>query len=385
VSSVKSTIRGAAYIAVLALSLQPLLCAQSCPHGNPDIAQLEDQVEHSSEPKVIYRAAAIAQDKLTPALRKLCKPGMAVNSVAGAAQVSLARLGGKEAIEQLEQELNGIRSPFDVGSIDKLAAVGTDRALSILMTFLLAHLSDSSLVVDMGDASEDVRQDIVKDIATRFQVGPLAPNGNFSVALQDWVSWWNQTKGKPIALSISTDLHDPYLQCLARKVEWGFPDAIFDMANSRNPQVLPVLRKLAEFGDHSGRSFNLSTIRGRAEFGLAQMGDPLELNAIKNELNRAGFSGAIEELRLLGGRDAVAALINAFDSPDFLPQYRGFKKTYQKELNRRDQEIQNALIKMVVSPPATKITLYGKKIWKDWWAKNKDTAKFVIPPAVAHE
>jgi hypothetical protein len=370
---------------LLLVCLKRSLGAQACPHDSSDIVQLQGEVEHAADPNVIYRAAAIAQDKLVPALRRLSKPGMPLNSVAGAAQVSLARLGDKEATEQLEQELNRIRSPFDVGAVNKLVAVGTDKALSILMTFLVVRFSDSSLVVDLQDASEDLRQEIVKEIASRLQVGPLAPNQTFSVSLQDWVTWWNQVKGQAIVLSISTGLHDPYLRCLARKVEWGFPDAIFDLATSKDPQVLPVLRKLAEFGDHRGRSFNLKTIRGRAEFGLAQMGDQEELATIKGELNGPGYTGAIEELRLLGGKDAVTALINAFDSPDFLPQYRGFKKTYQRELNKRDQDIQKALIKMVVSPPETKMTPEGREKWKDWWAKNKGSAQFTVPPVKSYE
>jgi hypothetical protein len=364
--------------ALLWLFVAPSLFAQTCPRGAIDKTALIDKVKHAGGTDVIFRSVAIAGDVLVPALQGLSEPAMR-----GAVQVSLAKLGDKSALEQLKRELNDTKSADT--ALDKLVHVGTDAAISILMDFLVAHMSDDSMHHSFGDYSTDLRLRLIEVVSQRLQIGPIAPNGNFSVSLQDWEAWWNQNKGKPIALSIGPGLHDPYLQCLARKVEWGFPDAIFDLANSRDPQVVPIFKKLAEFGDHSGRSFNLMTIRGRAEFGLAKMGDLEEFNAIKNELDRAGYTGAIEELRLLGGRDAVAALIKAFDSPHFLPEYRGFKWTYQRELNRRNQEIQSALFKMVVSPPETKITPYGEKIWKDWWAKNKDTAKFVVPPAVAHE
>ena len=369
-------------VLLLFLGAQALL-AQSCPKGPIDKPVLIDQVGHANSADVIFRLAAIAGDALSPTLRNLSQPALRADTVPGAAQVSLAKLGDSSALEELGRELNNTKSSD--AAVDKLARVGTDAAISILMDYLVSHIADDSLRHNYGDYSSDIRLRLISVVSQRLQVGPIAPNRNFSVSLEDWETWWKQNKGKPIALSISADLHSPYLQCLARKVEWGFPDAILDLGNSKDPQVLPVLRKLAEFGDHSGRSFNLMTVRGRAEFGLAQMGDQEELETIKGELNGPGYTGAVEELRLLGGKDAVTALINAFDSPDFLPQYRGFKKTHQRELNKRDQEIQNALIKMVVSPPETKITPEGKKKWKDWWTKNKDTAQFTVPQVKSYE
>jgi len=42
---------------------------------------------------------------LIPALRRITKPGMAANTVPGAAQVSLAKLGDGQSLDQIEQEL----------------------------------------------------------------------------------------------------------------------------------------------------------------------------------------------------------------------------------------------------------------------------------------
>jgi hypothetical protein len=40
---------------------------------------------------------------------------------------------------------------------------------------------------------------------------------------------------------------------------------------------------------------------------------------------------------------------------------------------------------MVTSPPETQTTAETAKKWKDWWAKNKDTAQFVKPPVKNYE
>jgi hypothetical protein len=372
-----------ASLTVLTALCGRILPAQTCPRYNTSQAAFVDQVLRADSVEVIFRSSAIAGDAVVSALLRLSKPEMRADSIPGAAQVSLAKLGDKTALEQLERELNTPKLSYI--ALDKLVRVGTDRAISILLVFFCAHVSDNSLHRRFGDYSYDLRLEIIDAISRRLQVGPIAPNGSFSVSFQDWIAWWSQNKEKPITLSISTEFRDLYLQCLARKVEWGFPDAVLDMANTRDPQAIAVLKHLATFGDQSGRSFNLKTLRGRAEFALARLGDEQELAAITRELDRAGYSGAIEELRLLGGKNAVAALISAFDSPDFLPEYKGFKTTYQREVTRRDQELANALAKMVISPPTTNITPESKKEWKDWWAKNKDTAQFITPPVHTYE
>jgi hypothetical protein len=164
----------------------------------------------------------------------------------------------------------------------------------------------------------------------------------------------------------------------------GFPDAILDMARTRDPQVLPVLRLLARFGNPKRRPFNLTTLQGRAQLGLAQLGDPEELETINKELDLPGFGSALEELRQLGGPVAVAALINDLDSPNYLPQYKG-TPGYQRVANEHNQAIEDALATMVISPPETQITPETAKKWQAWWAKNKNTAQFVKLPVTTYE
>ena len=217
-----------------------------------------------------------------------------------------------------------------------------------------------------------------------MQIGPILPTGFFSLSPQDWLTWWDQNRGKPITLRISGDFRDPYLQCLARKVEWGFPDAIFDMTHTRDPQVVPVLRIVARFGNPKRRPFVLTTLQGRAELGLAHFGDREELQIINKELDLPGCASPIEELRQLGGSVAVAALINALDSPNYLAQYKG-TPGYQRVVNERNQLIEDALATMVGSPPETKITPETAKKWKTWWERNKDSVQFGKVPVTTYE
>ena len=366
----------------LLLFCGPVLSAQACPHTNVYEAAPIDEVLRASIPDVIFRYSAIAGDTIAPALQRLSKPDNAVGSIPGTAQVSLARLGDKTAIKELEEELNHPNSSSK--AIPKLVRVGTDSALSILMGYLSAHASDNSLYHNFGDHSSDVRRRLVEGLSQQLQIGPILPSGFFSASFQDWVKWWDQNKGKPIVLSISGDFRDPYLQCLARKVEWGFPDAIFDMVRTRDPQVLPVLGLLAKFGNPKRRPFNLATPQGRAQLGLAQLGDREELQTVEKELDLPGFGSAIEELRQLGGPVAVSALINDLDSPNYLPEYKA-AQGYERLANEHNQAIEDALATMVVSPPETQVTPKRAKQWQAWWAKNRDSAQFVKPPVTNHE
>ena len=360
----------------------PALVAQACPHNNVYKAAPLEEVLRANSAEVIFRYAAISGDIVAPSLRQLSQPGMTVDSVPGAAQVSLARLGDKTALGELEKELNVSESSYK--AVPKLVRVGTDRAVAVLMGYLSAHVSDESLHHNFGDYVSDLRRTLTETLSQQLQIGPILPSGFFSLASADWLTWWDQNHGKPVTLSISGDFYDPYLQCLARKVEWGFPDAIFDMTATRDPQVMPVLKLLARFGNPRRRPFNLATQQGRAQLGLAQFGDQEELQTIKQELDISGFGSAIEELRQLGGPVAVAALIDDFDSPNYFPLYKSMPG-YQRIANEHDQAIEDALVTMVVAPPETQITPETAKKWKAWWNTNKNSAQFVNPPARAYE
>jgi HEAT repeat protein len=365
--------------------------AQLCPHDNvfnvvfKNVfkAAPQEQTLHAGSADDIFRYAAISGEMLAPTLRQLSKPGMPVDSVAGAAQASLARLGDKGALDQLEKELNGPNSTSN--AVSKLVRAGSDKALSILMGYLRAHVSDNSLYHDFGDYATDVRSEITEGISEQLQIGPVRTDGFLGGSLQDWLTWWDQNRGKSVTLSISGDFRDPYLKCLARKVEWGFPDAIFDMEQTHEPQVIPVLRLLAKWGNPKRRAFVVTTLQGRAQLGLARLGDLEEVENVKRELDLPGWGGAIEELRNLGGPVAVKMLIDALDSPNYLPEYRG-TPGYKKLELERDGLIAVVLAGLVHSPPQATDPLKAKKLWQDWWSRNsQDPAHFVVLPQRTYE
>ena len=316
-----------------------------------------------------------------PLLTQLSKPGMPVNSTIGAAQVSLARLGNRSAITELANELSERSTTYK--AYPKLVRVGNDDAVAILINYLRAHLSDPS--PPWTDYQHDTRVYIVELLSERLSTGPIAQNDGFiSNSPAEWVAWWDRNKARPVTLSISRDVRDPYLKCLARKVEWGFPDAIFDMVRTSDPQVIPVLKLLATWGNPKRRPFILKSLQGRAQVGLLQLGDPEELKAVKRELDLPGCASAIEELRQLGGPVAAKILIDALDSPNYLPQYRT-EPGYQRLVLERDEAISNALSSLVSSPPNVKNPSGSKKVWTDWWSRNGGSAQFVRPPVQAHE
>ena len=291
---------------------------------------------------------------------------------------------GRDEFGNLERELNETKYPS--AAVRKLVRVGNDQAVSVLMTYLSTHLHDDSLYRDFGDYSYDLRSDITELIGKRLGIGPIARNGAgaFALSSEKWLAWWERSKGKAVTLSISGDFQDPYLKCLARKVEWGFPNAIYDLANTGGPHVVDILRILEDVGEPS---FTLETIHDRAMLGLVKLGDEQALKAIAQKLDN-GQSQWIGALQLIGGKEAVAILVNAFDSPTFLGEFR--TRITPKDLAEyergKDNFIVSTLATMIEYPPHFADPIEGqKKQWQEWWEKNKDTAQFVRPPITTYE
>jgi hypothetical protein len=378
--------------------------AQACPRSEVNEAELiaritqagkqfaqfrQDDPNHSPpgpDRTMIYRLAAIGGKALIPALRLISEPGMSEYDLPGAAQTTLARLGDQDALEQLEKELNGTK--YGGWAADKLLRVGNDKAIAILMSFLVAHLTDDSLNVNMGDYSSDVRYRIIGVLAPSLQNPPSEPNGNITVTLEKWAAWWEQNKGKPLTLAISGDLQDPYLQCLARKFEWGFPEAILDLGAAGDSQAIPALRKLTQIGDKRLRLSGTNTVRGRAQTALAKLGDPDEFRAIVDELESPGCFDAVVKMQYIGGRKAVEALIESLKGANFLSEYPDYKNDGLNAPRLKlghDQAITNTLAKMVVSPAAITAKPGSKKLWLNWWAKNGETAQLIKQTYVTFE
>jgi hypothetical protein len=331
----------------------------------------------------ILRWTAVAGPSMIPILRAISRPGMNFNSIPGEAEISLAKLGDKTALMELQRELE--QNPDGGFAVDKLIHVGTDRGFSLLVAFLRQHLSDNSLHREYGDYSDDVRWHIIAALASLALDLPenIDPNHPYN----SWIEWWDKRQGR-VALSISTQITDPYLACLARKVEWGFPDAILDMANARSPEAIPILRTLEHVGTVA---YTLNSIRGRARFALAKLGDDEAFKAIELAVIEYGASADIDMLWKISGKRAVGALVSALDSsfplktygstvppdPKDKRNYAEYKKMASQYRRNTDIAILNTLNTMVVRPPLlTGDVENQKRQWKESWEKNRDTAQF---------
>jgi hypothetical protein len=67
--------------------------AQKCPRGPVNLSELTAQMESTKDPNVILRAAAIGGQALMHELRNLPIPETSSETVGGAAEASLAKLG----------------------------------------------------------------------------------------------------------------------------------------------------------------------------------------------------------------------------------------------------------------------------------------------------
>jgi len=354
--------------------------AQQCPRGPIDIPSLTEQIYEAKDPNVVFRAAAIGGQALIPALRQIAKPGKSAETVAGAAQVSLAKLGDPHAMAELDEDLhvNGNADyaryvRFDA-AIDKLLLVGNEWAISILMDFLVANRDRPLMIYSVTDAPEyDERYEMIKALGDIVVNAPLKGNGQYKGTLEDWVDWWTRDKAKPITLSVSSNFQDPYMQCLGRKVEWGFSMAILDLAGTGDPDVGPIVKTIAGMGypytGYVGSKAPYIWLRhDYVELALAELGDAKQFEFLARHVSPYAYAPGMVQLQIVGGKKAVQALIDSASSinPPAYGAYTG--------------PLLSTLAKMVEKPPLpadAAPTPENIQKWKDWWAQNEDTARFV--------
>jgi hypothetical protein len=104
------------------------------------------------------------------------------------------------------------------------------------------------------------------------------------------------------------------------------------------------------------RKNGIDTIRGRAQTALAKLGDDEEFKAIVGELENPGSVDAVLKLQYIGGRDAASAMLESLKGANFLsafPDWKSDGKNTPGIIFDHDEAIENALVKMVVSPPDT--------------------------------
>jgi hypothetical protein len=205
---------------------------------------------------------------------------------------------------------------------------------------------------------------------SQFKISCSSATAKYQGTIEDWVSWWKHGKLKPNPLSISGDFQEPYLRCLCRKIEWGFPMAIIDLGATGDARTVPIIHNLGTMGypfeGYAGTRAPYIWLRhDYIETALAAWGDAEAFAIIEHEVQTNAFQIAILKLRVIGGKKAMTTLMDANVNPD----YGMFNRALFKSLSE-----------MVKNPPLPENadpTAENRRARGDWWAKNKDTARFV--------
>jgi hypothetical protein len=433
-----------AIAAIAAIPIVPALAlSQTCEHDNPLhavalIGRLQSYCEdnNASYPYTfdLYALASVAGKDAIPALRKIAAwpldtaPGNRCQQWVAASRDMLAKLGDESSRSLLDAQLG--KSETAHNALASLSFVGDDRALLALIHYLVDHAEDPAMVQDFGDYSVDSREGFLQEIDSirRRRLVPGLPIADYSPGgVAQWKDYLAKFEGQKLTFPVYLNVSDPYLQCLARRVEWGYPDAILAIAASGNNSAASILRQfpsptqnaLMGFAQSSPFS-NLkhwSLIQGNVQVALAQLGDQEMFDRIVSELGGAFAYESVRKLEFLGGKPAVAALVNALSVPDEVVEKARSKACGQSiycygggeipwkpiwtvtpmavEIDRETclkvryhACLIGVLALMVKNPPlpsTAPATPENIQKWKDWWTGNKDHAVFVQRPVQSFE
>ena len=430
--------------------------AQNCTASNPQLAVTVLQtllatcsshddfqaMEYKYGYDVILVQASVAGNLAIPVLRQfasLPKHSECTSSTFdAAARTALAKLGDENAYAAIKQQWAQHRTGPYPARID---FIGDDWALQTLVEFLIQHANDLGMIVQSGpaDGPYDARNGILEEIKgiARRHVVPDLPGADYSPSgIAQWKAWLGKYKGQPLSTPVFESVSDPYLQCLARRVEWGHPDAILDIATFGGPSAEAILKQFPAprsgevmgarelFPDvlqnEDGRPDPDSEIQGNLQAALLRFGDQTAAGQVATELDSfALYPGyfpleAIRKLRFSGSKTAVGILIDGLGSSNRMSEdaqndfdacvarvtaanqsSKQPKEAAQKACagsfswaERRTSLILSALVEMVKNPPLpadAPPTAESSQKWKDWWAKNRDKAVFVIPPRASYD
>ena len=392
---------------------------------------------------VILVQASVAGNLAIPVLRQFASlpkhNACTFSSFDAAARTALAKLGDENAYAAIKQEWAQHRAGPYPARID---FIGDDWALQTLVEFLIQHANDPRMIEEHGpaDGPYDYRSGILKEIRgiARRHVVPDLPDADYSPSgIAQWKLWLGKYKGQHLSTRVFESVSDPYLQCLARRVEWGHPDAILDIATFGGPSAEAILKRFPAprsgevmgarelfpdilLNENGLRPETDSEIQGNLQAALLRFGDQRVAFQVATELNSfALFPGyfpfeAIRKLRFAGGKTAVGVLVDGLGSANRTSQnaQKDFdaclarvaqlkepsneqKESAQKECagllywaERRTTLILSALAEMVKDPPLSPDappTAESSQKWKDWWAKNRDKAVFVTPPRASYD
>jgi hypothetical protein len=410
-------------VALIMLATQSTTAvSQTCEDGDPThAATLIERIRYSCEKGEslysadLYGYSVVAGEKAKSALKTLADwpgGGMPAGSCyqwEGPAKIALAKLGD-------EQYRGGLR-------LEEVSFIADDHSLLALIEFLIAHANDPEMVQDFGDYSTDYRDSILHSIDTirrRRRVPDLPMAGYSSEGIAQWKGYLEKHRSQQLTFPVYPNVSDPYLQCLARRVDWGYPDAILAIAAKGGPAAIPILRQFPQpwkqeamgFATYAPFNPHWSDIQGNLQVALAQLGDKEMFDQIVAGLQGWAAYYSVRKLEFIGGRRAVDALIAALDVPEdalrkdqarecenspscfrnVQEAYRPIWGTvpYSSQVDRETCATESfhacvlgVLGLMVKNPPhldRTQATAQDIQIWKDWWQKNKSRAEFVVKP-----
>jgi hypothetical protein len=431
--------------------------AQNCTASNPQLAvtvlqtvlatcsSYEDfqAMGYKYGHDVILVQASVAGNLAIPVLRQFASlpkhNACTSSSFDATARTALAKLGDENAYAAIKQQWAQHRAwPYP-----GFEFIGDDWALQTLVEFLIQHANDPRMIEEHGpaDGPVDYRRGILAEIRgiARRHVIPDLPDADYSPSdIAQWKAWLGKFKGQHLSTPVFESVSDPYLQCLARRVEWGHPDAILDIATFGGPSAVAILKQFPAprsgevmgarelFPDvlqneQDGRPDTDSEIQGNLQAALLRFGDQGTAFQVASELNSFAISygyyfplEAIRKLRFAGGKTAVGVLIDGLGSSNRMSQdaqknidacvvtvtaanqpWKQPKEAAQKACagsfswaERRTSLILSALAEMVKDPPLhadAPPTAESSQKWKDWWRKNRDKAVFVIPPRASYD
>jgi hypothetical protein len=436
--------------------------AQNCTASNPQVAvsDLETLLATCSSSSdfqamnykmrgkygdnVVLGQASVAGNLAIPVLRRFGSLSRhnecSSTGFDSAARMALAKLGDENAYAAIRQQwTHPTRNATYPAGID---FIGDDWALQTLVEFLIHHADDPKMIVPHGptDGPIDVRSLSLAEIEgiARRHLVPDLPDADYSPSgVAEWKAWIDKYKGQHLSTPVFESISDPYLQCLARRVEWGHPDAILDIATFGGTSAEAILKRFP--APHSGEGMGArelfpeillyengyrpgtdSEIQGNLQAALLRFGDQRVAFQVATELNSfALFPSyfpfeAIRKLRFAGGKTAVGVLVDGLGSTNRASQdaQKGFdacrarvtqedelsdeqKQSAQKECagllywaERRTTLILSALAAMVKGAPLpadAPPTDESSQKWKDWWIKNREKAVFIVPPRASYD
>jgi hypothetical protein len=400
--------------------------AQTCESWSPEqlaesIEKIQASCQHNQMPYTadVLALASIGDKQAIPALRKLAdwptdKDGGAVcQGWVNAARLALAKLGNDDYRAGLRMQ--------------DITFIGDDRALTELIEFLIAHAKDPTMYQWYGDYGVDMRDAILSDIDTirRRRLAPDLPVADYSdVGIVQWKAYLDKHKGHQMTFPAYAEATDPYLKCLARRVDWGYPDAILAIAAKGGDSARQLLQHFPNSGKPEAMGFAVSSpfgdrrksIQGNLQVALAQLGDDDMFQQIVAGLNSGAAYASVRKLEFIGGKRAVDTLVNALDVSEeavqearriecgpwtyCYPNEQGYKPIwgtvpYSSQIDLETCETETfhkclvgVLSFMVKDPPlrpGADATPENIQKWKDWWGKNKDHAEFVVRPTQSFE